>query len=221
MKIIKLFLTVCSIILFISAAGCKSKSYEKKQYILDAKRIYPPAQNKIAETLVVSRFTINPVFNSKRFIYQVGDFEYESDFYNEFFIPPAVMITEKVSNWLIESGLFEKVTESTGYAVAPDYIMEGNIYSLYCDFRDKSLPMAVMEIHFFLSKNESMKEPVVVFSKNYKFSFTFEKGVYVNLIKAFDSCLFEILARMEKDLTIQLSESTPELSEQNKLSLTK
>ncbi|MBN2588370.1 MAG: hypothetical protein JXA96_00790 [Sedimentisphaerales bacterium] len=197
MKILKLFL----IAFFIAAAGCNSKTYEKKQYVLDTKRTYPSAETKIADTIIINRFTINPVFSSKQFTYQISDFEYESDYYNEFFIPPAVMITDKVNNWLTESGLFQRVSELTGYAATPDYILEGNVNSLYCDFRDPSLPIAVMEIHFFVSENKSMKEPVIVFSKNYKYSFTFEKGVYVNLIKAFDSCLFEILTKMEKDLT--------------------
>lgn len=204
MKTEKLFLAACSLVLFITAAGCHSKSYEKRQYVLDAKRTYPSVEKTIADTIFVNRFTINPVFGGKPFVYQISDFEYESDYYNEFFTLPAVIITERVSKWLSESGLFKRVSESTAYAVTPDYVMEGNINSLYCDFRDPSLPIAVMEIHFFLSENKSQNEPVIVFSKNYKFSFNFKNGVYVNLIKAFDSCLTEILTKMEKDLTEQL-----------------
>lgn len=204
MKIAKIYLTIVSITLFITAVGCNSKTYEKRQYIMDATRAYPSAEKRIADTIVVNRFTINPVFSGKPFVYQISDFEYESDYYNEFFIPPSVMITERVSKWLSESGLFQRVSESSGYGVTPNYILEGNINSLYCDFRDPSLPIAVMEIRFFVSKNNSANEPVLVFSKNYKFSFTFENGVYVNLIKAFDGCLTEILTKMEKDLTEQL-----------------
>lgn len=205
MKIAKYFLMMFFMITFITVSGCNSKTFEKRQYIMNAIRTYPPAESKIADTIVVNRFTINPVFSGKPFVYQISEFEYESDYYNEFFTPPAVMITETVRNWLSESELFQRVSESAGYAVTPDYILDGNINSVYCDFRDKSSPIAVMEIRFFLSKNKSLDEPDIVFSKNYKFSFTFENGVYVNLIKAFDSCLFEILNRMEKDVkeTIQ------------------
>ncbi len=201
MRIKNLFFAIASITFIITTTGCNNKTYEKRQYILDATRAYPSAEKNIAETIVVNRFTINPVFSGKPFVYQISDFEYESDYYNEFFTPPAIMITERVNNWLSESGLFKRVLESAGYAVTPDYVLEGNINSLFCDFRDPSLPIAVMEIRFFLSENKSQNEPVLVFSKNYKYSFTFEKGVYVNLIKAFDSCLTEILIKLEKDLT--------------------
>ena len=200
-KIVKSLVVAVTIVIFISAAGCNQKSYQKMQYILEAKRAYPPEEKRIADSLFVNRFTINPEFDSKQFVYQISNFEYEADYYNEFYIPPAIMITQKVSNWLSESGLFQRVSESIGYSSTPDYILEGNIVSLYCDFRDPTLPMAVMEIRFFLSKNKSMEDPVLVFSKDYKFSFTFENGEYVNLIKAYDSCLTEILTKMEKDLS--------------------
>jgi len=200
MKFVKSLFTLYTLILIVSAAGCNSKTYEKRQYILTTIRTYPSAEEKIADTIFVNRFTINPIFSAKQFTYQVSDFEFESDYYNEFYTPPAIMITENVRNWLSESELFQRVSESTGYAASPDYILEGNIISLYCDFRDKSLPMAVMDIRFFLSDNKSSKEPVVILSKNYKYSFTFENGVYVNLIRAFDSCLFEILTKLEKDM---------------------
>ena len=49
-----------------------------------------------------------------------------------------------------------------------------------------------------------MNDPVLVFSKDYKFSFTFENGEYVNLIKAFDGCLSEILIKLEKDINDKL-----------------
>ena len=197
--------------LFITVTGCNSKTYEKRQYVLDVTRRYPPSQTKIADTIVINRFTINPVFSDKPFIYKLSEFEYESDYYNEFYIPPSVMITEKVRNWFTESDLFQRVFESSSYGVTPDYILEGNINSLYWDLRDTKLPIAVMEIRFFLSKNHFTEEPDLIFSKNYKYSFIFENGIYVDLIKASDSCLFEILTKVEKDLKEILLTKSPDM----------
>jgi len=92
-------------------AGCGQKSYQKQHYILDARRASSVAASDSGNILEIRRFTSNAAFSGKNLIYRTGEFEYESDFYNEFLISPAAMITEKARNWLSASGLPRRVLD--------------------------------------------------------------------------------------------------------------
>lgn len=202
-KMMQLFLKASFITILLAVPGCNQKSYEKQQYLLDVQRTSAAADTKNTNIIEVRRFTIDPAFSSKQFTYRIRDFEYKSDFYNEFFTPPAIMITEKTRNWLSESGLFQRVSESAGF-MTPSHIIEGNIIALYGDFRDISSPKAVMEIRVCLLETKSGTKSNIIFSKTYKSSAAFESGDSDNLIAAFDRCLSEILTNIEKDLKNKL-----------------
>jgi ABC-type uncharacterized transport system auxiliary subunit len=180
--------------------GCGPKSYEKQRYILDSQRASSAEAGDNQNILEVRRFTIDPAFSTKSLTYRTGEFEYESDFYNEFLISPDAMITEKVRNWLSESGLSRRVLDPGSY-VESTHVIEGNVIALYGDFRDKSSPTAVMEIRVFLLEMKTIKEPTIIFGKTYKSSVALESKGPESLVRALDRCLVEILTDMEKDLT--------------------
>ena len=180
--------------------GCGRESYEKQEYILDAQRASQVSDIKNANIIEVRRFTINPAFSSKELIYRTGEFKYESDFYNEFLVWPAVMITEKVRNWLSASGLSRRVLEPGSY-VEPTHIIEGNIVTLHGDYRDKLSPAAVMEIRIFLLKTKAVEAPAIVFGKTYESTVGLESKGPEGLIAGFDKCLENILTSLENDLS--------------------
>lgn len=180
-------------------AGCGQKSYQKQHYILDARRASSVAASDSANIIEIRRFTSNSAFSGKSLIYRSGEFEYESDFYNEFLISPAAMITEKARNWLSASGLSRRVLDPTSY-VDPTHVIEGNVTALYGDLRAKSSPTAVMELRVFLLETKTGKEPVIVFGKTYKSSVGLESEGPGGLVSALDRCLVEILTDVEEDL---------------------
>ena len=122
-------------------AGCGQESYDKQHYILDTQRASSVVASNSANIIEIRRFTSNSAFSAKNLIYRVGEFEYESDFYNEFLVSPTAMITEKVRNWLAGSGVARRVLDP-GSNVDPTHIIEGNIIAFYGDFRAKSAPIA-------------------------------------------------------------------------------
>jgi cholesterol transport system auxiliary component len=192
---LKLFLVMFSLIV----PGCGQKFYEKQRYILDVQRASPASDIKNTNIIEVRRFTIDHAFSAKGLTYRTGEFEYESDFYNEFLVSPAVMITEKVRNWLSVSGLFRMVTDPGSY-VESNHVMEGNIVAIYGDYRDKLSPAAVMEIRVFLLKAKAQEEPIIVFGKTYKSMVKLEFEGPEGLIAGFDECLENILTSLESDL---------------------
>jgi hypothetical protein len=183
--------------------GCGQKSYEKQHYILDTRRASSVAASDSANFVEIRRFTSNSAFSAKGLTYRVGEFEYKSDFYNEFLISPTAMITEKARNWLSTSGLFQRVLDP-GSQGDPTHVIEGNVIALYGDFRTKSAPKAVMEIRIFLLETKSETESGIVFGKTYTSSVGLESKAPEGLVSAFDRCLVEILTDLEEDLVEKL-----------------
>lgn len=198
-KLIKSFVGLGLVTSIMVISGCGGKSYQKQRYLLETKRASSIAASRNENILEVRRFTINPAFSSKGLTYRKGEFEYESDFYNEFLISPDVMVTEKVRNWLSASGLSQRVLDPGSY-LDPTYVLEGNVVALYGDFRMKTSPKAVMEISVFLLEMKSGADPAIVFNKNYKTSVEVEFESDEGLVGALDRCLVEILTNLEKDL---------------------
>jgi ABC-type uncharacterized transport system auxiliary subunit len=184
-------------------AGCGPKSYEKQHYILDTQRASLAVAGNNTNILEVRRFTIASAFNSNSLIYRVGEFEYESDFYNEFLVSPTAMISEKVRNWLAESGVARRVLDP-GSNIDPTHIIEGNVIALYGDIRTKSAPKAIMEIRIFLLETKTETESGIVFGKTYTSSVGLESKKPEGLVSAFDRCLVEILTNLEQDLAEKL-----------------
>ena len=181
-------------------SGCGSRqAYDKKYYVLDVVRQAEPIRTDAESILEVRRFTIDSAFAGKGLVYRTGEFEYKSDFYNEFLVSPAAMITDKTNNWLAESGLFGTVPD-VGSLVDPTHVIEGNITALYGDFRDSSSPKAVMEMRLFLLKAKATGESTPIFGKTYRATIDIESKIPQDLVKAFDKCLEDILISLEKDL---------------------
>ncbi len=194
------YFSVSALVCLMMFSGCGSRqAYDKKHYILDATRQGESIRAEAESVLEVRRFTIDSAFDGKGLVYRTGEFEYESDFYNEFLASPAAMIADKTRTWLSEAGLFKTVLD-IGSQVDPTHVVEGNITALYGDFRDKSSPRAIIEMRIFLLKAKAGGASDPVFGKKYQSSAGIEAEGPEALVKALDKCLEDILTSLEKDL---------------------
>ena len=181
--------------------GCFNfnKSYpEKRFYVLNAKRSEGLSLPKSDEVLRIRRFRVSPRFEGKGFVYRKGNFNYASDFYNEFFISPASMIAEEVDKWLKGSGMFQHVTGSSS-PVDPTVELEGVISALYGDYRNTEVPKAVLEIQFFLVGDVS-SQPVIVFQKTYHEEALIKGNSPDSLVAGWNLAMEHILNQLETDL---------------------
>jgi cholesterol transport system auxiliary component len=199
----KLYVYSTFIVFSIMLTGCGRTSYSKRTYILDAARQPEPGQAENHATLTVRRFTIDSAFADKGFVYRRGEHEYESDFYNQFLISPAVMISEKTRQWLCRSGICERVLVP-GSRIESTHTLEANITALYADVRDKSSLRAVMKLRAFLIANNNNDESVIL-GERYQASCPLQSDTPEAFIEALDKCLAEILTSLEKDLKKELS----------------
>ncbi len=193
---------ICSwAMLFLTIIGCSvlNKNYpQRNYYILNVSNKDQNLSPVSGTVLEIRRFQISPAFAGTGFVYRKGDFNYESDFYNQFFRLPSLLITEEVRNWLSESGLFKYVVDSTN-GVEADYILEGNINQLYGDFRAPNTPKAALGIQFVLIEEVSAN-PKIVFQNNYRREMALSSNSPEDLVKGWNEALQQILTALEKDL---------------------
>ncbi len=94
---IKSKLCFSSLLLFIALIiGCGgiNKSYpERTYYLFEVSEPSNPLTPVQGTTVEVKRFSISPGNEGKEFVYRTTDIQYLSDFYNQFFRPPSVILT--------------------------------------------------------------------------------------------------------------------------------
>jgi ABC-type uncharacterized transport system auxiliary subunit len=194
----KSFGVLTAVVSVVALCGCGARTYNKRHYILEAARPAPLAETRSDAVLEVRRFTIDAAFANKGLVYRLDEFAYEPDFYQEFLVAPAIMITAKTRLWLAQSGLFQRVL-TLGSRLEPTYTLEGDITALYGDFRDEAAPKAVMELHCFLLSDADPGR-AVVFGKVYEASSPLQSTTADVLVEALNNCLVDILERLEADL---------------------
>ena len=190
--------------LLLTLSGCARTAVDKRYYILEAVRPGEPAAAQTDTILEVRRFTIDTAFAQPGLVYRRDALVYESDYYHEFLVAPAVMVTERTRLWLARSGMFERVL-APGSRLEPTYTLEGNITMLCGDLTDASAPKAVMELRCFLLASEDADETIVS-GKSYNASNPLEARTADALVRALDRCLTQILERLEADLKQSLAD---------------
>ncbi len=208
-KLTKTALYINLIVSAIVLSGCGVDPSRRHYYMLDVARLAAPAETDNEIVLDVQNFTTDSAFASKKLVYRKTEFEYESDFYDEFVISPAIMLTEKTRNWLSQSGLFARVLDPGSYT-KPTHTLRANITALYIDVRDKKSPTAVMQIRFFLIP-EQPAENSISLAETYNASVDVEVKTAEAFVQALDRCLEQILTDLEQDLREHIQTQAPDL----------
>ena len=149
--------SVASLILIITTwTGCLDlkRSYpEKRSFVLD---VGTPDQGTASYgplVLKIHKFRVSPLFAGRAMVYRVADLQYESDFYDEWFVAPATLVTQQVYNWLSRSGGLQLVGLGMNH-VEPTHFLEGTVTEFYGDFRGGPRAVFGLELHLFDARNE-------------------------------------------------------------------
>lgn len=146
----------CLIVFIATGTSCLDlkKSYpEKRSFVLDVGAPEQVAASSGALVLKIHKFRVSPLFAGRAMVYRVADLQYESDFYDEWFVAPATLVTQQVYNWLSRSEGFQLVGLGMNH-VEPTHLLEGTVTEFYGDFR--GVPRAVfgLELHLLDARNE-------------------------------------------------------------------
>ncbi|HUU49893.1 MAG TPA: hypothetical protein VMW81_02905 [Nitrospinota bacterium] len=172
---------------------------EKRYFAIDVSRPGEEvSSSKKGVVLRVQKFRVSARYRGKGLIYRTDEDSYESDFYNEFFVPPGPMIAENVHDWLSKSGLFQNIVKSSSRAEST-YVLEGVVLPIYGDYRNTKAPKAVLGIEFFVI-NDASSLSDIVFQKRYLKKVPLKEKSPDGLVKGWNEALKQILVDFEKDL---------------------
>ena len=128
-------------------------------------------------------------------VYRVADLQYESDFYNEWFVVPGTLLTQQVHHWLSRSGGFQLVMAGMNH-VEPTHLMEGTVSEFYGDFR--ATPQAVLGLELLLLDARQDRQPF--FRRTYHQTIPLSDRSSDALARGLTEALRAVLVDMVKDL---------------------
>lgn len=181
-------------------AGCLnlSKDYpERHLHAVTAERPGEPAAGGKGLILAVRPFTIANRFEKSEFVYRKSETEWETDYYNAFFVEPKDMVADATRTWLSRSGLYEHVG-SLSSSVPPTHVLEGHVAQLWVDNRGEA-PKAVIEVQFLVADDRDAPARIV-FTRSMLETVAMPKDTPEEAVKAWSEGISRILAGLEANL---------------------
>jgi len=193
-------LTLVAVLAVAAALGACSLSrpnVAKRTFLLEPA---PPPMASVQKLVSVRVGVVNVAapYRGKAFVYRQDELRFEADYYSEFFVAPAAMLSETTARALAAANVFRR-TISPGAADAGDYVLEGFASELYGDLRDSARPAAAIAITFYLSPADAMT-PNVIWSREYRQRAPVADATPEALAGAWNAALSTILADLARDL---------------------
>lgn len=192
------YLWLLSCILLFSCVNLERSYPEKHYFALEINPKEQPSTGTVKGVLAVSDMRVSQRYEGQSFVYRLSETSYESDFYNQFLIAPAALITEDVRKALAQSQVFEHVI-SASTDLEATYRLQGVVNSLYGDFSNANAPRAVIEMQFFLTRKTPTGEKIIM-AKRYRKSVPVSARSPDALVKGWDTVLEDILSSFCADL---------------------
>jgi cholesterol transport system auxiliary component len=169
----------------------------KQQYLLDPPA--PAAAAKSQSTSVrVGAINVAAPFRGRNFVLREADLRYETDYYNEFLVPPATMITELTARALERSKAFVRVVPP-GYASEADWVLDGFISALYADERDGKKISAEVAVSYYLFQAGG-GSGMPVWTHDYRKQVPVSGATTDGYAAALNAAFGEILTELTRDL---------------------
>ena len=196
-----MFLALAVILLAACAPGMSPDSDfpEKRFFVLHAERTGAPRATPAPGVCKVKRLTVSPGFTSREIVYRVGQDAFETDYYNLFHSAPADLLSQAVRHWVDDAGLFEHVAEPRS-DLRPFYLLEGNVVTLHGDFSDPDNPVAVLEMQFFLLKDEDFDYRIRM-DADFRREIPIADKSAAGVVEALNIALAQILAELEERIS--------------------
>jgi cholesterol transport system auxiliary component len=199
----------CLAVIMMCPTGCLDlkKSYpEKRSFVLDVGA--PPQETPAngAIVLKINKLRVSPLFAGRAMVYRVADLQYESDFYDEWFVAPGTLVTQQVHQWLSRSAGFETVVVGTNH-VEPTHLLEGTVTEFYGDFRAAPRAVLGLELHLLDAIHERQ-----FFRRTYHQDVPLSDQSSEALARGLTEALRAVLVDVVKDITAVELVRTPRSS---------
>lgn len=190
--------------LALACAACvklQRQPLDKHYYALEVSRPASasgvPTPALTPETLLVRRLEAAPRIAGRELVYRTAPTAWTADFYNQFFVTPADMLTQDLRAWLSSARVFATVVDPASLAPSR-YSLEGNVSALHGDFAVNP-PRAVAEMQFMLLEDAPGGRRIV-FTREYRRTAPLSARTPQALVTALRQAVTGVYAGLEADL---------------------
>ena len=183
--------------LVLAACSLTRPAPVKQQYLLDPPA--PAAAAKAQPTSVrMGGINVASPFRGRNFVLREADLRYETDYYNEFLVPPATMIAELTARALERSKAFARVVPP-GYSSEADWVLDGFVSALYADERDGKKVSADVAVSYYLFQSGG-GSGVPVWTHDYRRQVPVSGSTTDGYAAALNTAFGEIFTELTRDL---------------------
>lgn len=192
-----LLVRVAALMLVLVLVGCAvtRPSPVKQAFLLNPAAVTPVAKPQPG-SLRVALINIAAPFRGRAFVYRTGELSFENDFYVEFLVAPAALLTNGTTQALQQARVFERVL-APGSAGESDWTLEGFVSTLYEDRREASKSYAELSILYYLSPSEGSSP---VWSKEYHRRVPLSGASAQAYAAAMNGAFSDILGELARDI---------------------
>lgn len=162
----------------------------------------PPAPQVAANSrpgaLRVGAISVAAPFRGKAFVYRMSDLRFETDFYVEFLVPPAAMLTEQTARALGVAKPFARIA-GPGASTEADWVLTGFVSALYADLRAAGKPVAEIDITYYLTASGGF-EQTPIWTHEYRQRAPMRDASEDAYAEALNKAFAEIVAELARDL---------------------
>jgi len=194
---------VLALALIVLMQGCtlNQPAPVKHTYLLETSRAQAVGKPAHADALLVAAFRVAEPFAGKGMVYRFDEYRYESDFYNEFFVTPRDIMTQRVLQWLQSAALFDSVRLSAGSARRDALQLDGLVTEMYGDIRDPQQPRAVLAVQFYVTRTDRTGTEVL-FAQQLSQSVAMPDTSAASLAAGLSQALQAVLTELESQLRV-------------------
>ena len=161
----------------------------------------PPAVAKPQQaSLRVGAINVAAPFRGKAFVYRLDELRFDTDYYVEFLVPPATMLTEQTARALAIARPFERVN-GPGSGADADFVLDGFASALYADTREAGKPAAEVVITYYLTAGAGSAQ-TPIWQRQYRRHATMRDASAVAFAEALNAAFGEIVAELARDLAV-------------------
>jgi cholesterol transport system auxiliary component len=181
-------------------AGCSAVTREapvRQTFLLEPK-LPPAATQSQPGGLRVGVVNVAAPYRGRAFVYRLGELRFETDFYVEFLVPPAAMLTEQTARALATAKPFARIA-GPGSAADAEWVLDGFADALYADTRNSGKPVAELSITYYLTPAGGT-EQTPIWTHEYRRHAPMRDGSPVAYADALNAAFGEIVAELAQDL---------------------
>jgi uncharacterized lipoprotein YmbA len=171
----------------------------KQTFLLEAARAPDATAAATDATLRVGMFAVAPPFAGKQMVYRSDAHRYDADFYNEYFVAPRDMVTQRVFEWMQNARVFRTTLLATAEGPRNGLSLSGLVTEMYGDLRDPRRPAAVLSIQFYVT-SPARDDDRVLFAQQLRQAVPVEDASAAALARGLSTALSNLLAEFEKQL---------------------